>query len=59
VRFYKPPFNGKRTTPTFIPQVVKAIADIKKTDVQGVAEQIADNFERFFTLKLGLTGRVS
>jgi TatD DNase family protein len=55
VRFYKPPFNGNRTTPAFIPQVVKAIADIKKTDVQTVAEKIARNFERFFTLKLGLS----
>jgi TatD DNase family protein len=54
VRFYKPPFNGNRTTPAFISQVVKAIADIKKTDVQGVAEKIARNFEQFFTLKLDL-----
>jgi TatD DNase family protein len=54
VRFYKPPFNGNRTTPAFIPQVVKAMADIKKTDVQGVAEKIARNFEQFFTLKLDL-----
>jgi TatD DNase family protein len=52
VRFYKPPFNGKRTTPAFIPQIVKAIAEIKKTDVQGVAEKIARNFEQFFTLEL-------
>jgi TatD DNase family protein len=56
MRFYKPPFKGNRTTPAFIPQVVKAIADIKKTDVHGVAEKIADNFEQFFTLKLGLPG---
>lgn len=52
VRFYKPPFNGNRTTPAFIPQVVKAIAEIKKTDVQGLAEKIARNFEQFFTLEL-------
>jgi TatD DNase family protein len=52
VRFYKPPFNGKRTTSAFIPLIVKAIAEIKKTDVQGVAEKIARNFEQFFTLEL-------
>jgi len=52
VRFYKPPFKGNRTTPAFIPQVVRAIADIKNTDVQGVAEEIAGNFEQFFNLKL-------
>jgi len=54
VRFYKPPFKGNRTTPAFIPQVVRAIADIKNTDVQSVAEKIADNFEQFFALKLSL-----
>ena len=52
VRFYKPPFKGNRTTPAFIPQVVRAIAGIKNTDVQGVAEEIAGNFEQFFNLKL-------
>jgi len=59
VRFYKAPFKGNRTTPAFIPQIVKAIADIKNTDVQGVAQKIADNFEQFFTLKLGLLGSFS
>ena len=54
VRFFKHPFNGKRTTPAFIPSVVEAIAEIKKLDVAGVAEQIMRNFEDFFRLKLGL-----
>lgn len=52
VRFFKPPFNGKRTTPAFIPTVVKAIAEIKKADVESVAEQIIKNFEEFFEVKL-------
>jgi len=52
VRFWKPPFNGKRTTPAFIPLVVKAISEIKKIDVAGVAEQIIKNFEEFFGVKL-------
>lgn len=52
VRFFKQPFNGKRTTPAFIPIVVKAIAEIKKLDVEDVADQIAKNFEEFFRVKL-------
>jgi TatD DNase family protein len=52
VRFFKPPFDGKRTTPAFIPTVVKAIAEIKELDVKEVAEQIIENFEAFFRVKL-------
>jgi len=52
VRFFKPPFNGKRTTPAFIPMIVEAIAEIKKMNVSEVAEQIAKNFEDFFGVKL-------
>jgi Tat protein secretion system quality control protein TatD with DNase activity len=52
VRFFRPPFDGKRTTPAFIPTVVKAIAEIKKLDIQSVAEQITENFEEFFIVKL-------
>jgi len=52
VRFFKQPFNGKRTTPAFIPTVVKAIAEIKNMDVAEVAEQIIKNFEEFFGVKL-------
>jgi len=54
VHFYKPPFKGKRTTPAFIPEVVRAIAKIKETGVQSVAEKMAGNFEQFFTLKLSM-----
>jgi TatD DNase family protein len=52
VRFFKSPFDGKRTTPVFIPMVVKAIAEIKKMDVEEVAEQIIGNFESFFGVRL-------
>jgi TatD DNase family protein len=52
VRFFKPPFEGKRTTPAFIPTVVKAIAEIKKLDMKEAAEQITENFEEFFRVKL-------
>ena len=54
VRFFKSPFNGKRTSSAFVPIVVRAIAEIKKLDVEVVAEQIAKNFEDFFEIKLGL-----
>jgi TatD DNase family protein len=54
VRFYKPPFKGKRTTPAFIPEVVRAIAKIKETDVSSAAERIAGNFEQFFSSKLSV-----
>jgi Tat protein secretion system quality control protein TatD with DNase activity len=52
VRFFKQPFEGKRTTSAFIPLVVKAIAEIKKLDIAVVAEQIIENFEEFFGIKL-------
>jgi len=52
VVYRKPPFSGKRTTPAFLPVVVKTIAEIKKMDVAEVAEQIAKNFEVFFNRKL-------
>jgi TatD DNase family protein len=52
VRFFKQPFNGKRTTPAFIPTVVKSVAEIKKVEVASVAEQIVRNFEEFFEIKL-------
>ena len=52
IRFFKQPFDGKKTTPAFIPTVVKAIAEIKKVEVAVVAEQIMKNFEEFFGVKL-------
>jgi Tat protein secretion system quality control protein TatD with DNase activity len=52
IRFFKQPFDGKKTTPAFIPIVVKAIAKIKKVEVAVVAEQIMKNFEAFFGVKL-------
>lgn len=52
VRYFKNPFDGKMTTPTFLPTVVKAVAEVKKIDVFEVAEQIIRNFEDFFGVKL-------
>ena len=52
VLFRKSPFNGQITRPSFIREVVHAVADIKKVPVEAVAEQIATNFETFFNVKL-------
>jgi TatD DNase family protein len=48
VRYFKPPFEGKMTTPAFIPQIVEAIAEIKNMPKGEVAEQICKNFSNFF-----------
>jgi TatD DNase family protein len=52
VKYYKPPFNGQMTKPSFIRTVVDAIAEVKKVPVDDVVEQIAKNFELFFEKKL-------
>jgi len=52
VRYFKNPFNGKKTTPAFLPTVVKAVAEIKKMSDIDVSEQIIRNFEGFFRVKL-------
>jgi TatD DNase family protein len=48
VRYFKSPFDGKMTTPAFIPTVVGAIAEIKKISFEEAADQIVKNFEEFF-----------
>ncbi|NWG11794.1 TatD family hydrolase [Candidatus Bathyarchaeota archaeon] len=55
VRFFKQPFAGKMTTPAFIPTVVKAVAEIKKVEVESVAERILKNVTKFFGVKLSLS----
>ncbi|MCJ7425350.1 TatD family hydrolase [Candidatus Bathyarchaeota archaeon] len=52
VRFSRPPFKGKMTTPAFMPTIVEAIAEMKKLNVVEVADQIIRNFEGFFSVKL-------
>jgi TatD DNase family protein len=52
VKYYKPPFNGQMTKPSFIRTVVDAIAEVKNRRVDDVAEQIAKNFDVFFGKKL-------
>ncbi len=45
-------FKDKPTTPAFIPEVVKAISQIKGIDESQVAEQILLNFKNFFDVRL-------
>ena len=45
---YWGPFKGKTTTPSFIPLVVKAIAELKDMKEDDVANQILQNFIDFF-----------
>jgi len=52
VIYYKVPFKGQLTKPSFIRNVVEAIAEIKKMQVEDVAQQLAENFENFFSIKL-------
>jgi TatD DNase family protein len=52
VKYYKQPFNGQMTKPSYISNVIEAVAEIKKKQVDDVAEQIATNFESFFNVKL-------
>lgn len=52
VTYWKKPFNGQLTKPSYIRNVVEAIAEIKKIPVEEAAEQIARNFEDFFSIKL-------
>jgi TatD DNase family protein len=51
VTYWKQPYNGQLTKPSYIRNVVGAVADIKKISVEAVAEQIAKNFETFFDIK--------
>jgi TatD DNase family protein len=52
VIYRKLPFNGQLTSPSFIRTVVEAVAEVKQMDIVDVAEQVARNFEEFFSIKL-------
>ena len=52
VKYWKFPFNGQLTKPSFIQNVVDSVAEIKKMPAENVAEQIVQNFETFFKLTL-------
>jgi TatD DNase family protein len=55
VRYFRPPFNGKRTTPAHIPTVVKAMAEIVKLDTAIVAECLLRNYAEFLELQTRFT----
>lgn len=52
VKYWKHPYSGQLTKPSFIQNVVEAVAEIKKMQVQDVAEQVIENFKVFFDIKL-------
>ncbi len=52
VKYFKPPFNGNRTTPAYIPAVAKTIAEVKKMNIDDVATAILGNSETFFGVRL-------
>jgi TatD DNase family protein len=52
VTYRKTPYNGQITKPSFIPTIVKAVAEVKNMAVVEVADQVARNFESFFNIKL-------
>lgn len=52
VTYWKKPFSGQLTKPSYIRNVVEAVAEIKKKTPEEVADQIAKNFEGFFSIKL-------
>jgi TatD DNase family protein len=52
VTYWKQPFNGQLTKPSYIVNVVNAVAEIKKMQVEEVAVQIIKNFEEFFNIKV-------
>jgi TatD DNase family protein len=45
---FRGPFKGKLTTPSFIPTIVEAIAQLKKKEKTESADQIFQNFVDFF-----------
>jgi len=51
VQFFGP-FKNKMTSPSFIPLIVEAIAKTKEVDEAEVADQILQNFTRFFGITL-------
>lgn len=52
VKYWKNPYNGQLTKPSFIQNVVEAVAGIKKMQVQEVAEHVVRNFESFFGINI-------
>ena len=49
---YYGPFKNKPTTPAFIPEVVRAISQVKGIDENQVANQILLNFQSLFNIRL-------
>jgi len=48
---FRGPFEGKMTTPAFLPYVIKAVAQIKEMEETEVADQILQNFTNLFEIR--------
>jgi TatD DNase family protein len=46
------PYRGKRNEPAYVVEVVKKIAELKKENVDTIAEGISKNAERIFGIKI-------
>ncbi|MDR0460517.1 MAG: TatD family hydrolase [Nitrososphaerota archaeon] len=55
VLYRKKPFNGQLTKPSYVKEVLQAVAEIKNLPFCDVVDQIAKNFEIFFNIKLSNT----
>lgn len=44
------PYRGKRNEPAYVVDIIKKIAEIKKLDLETVAEQLLKNTQRFFKI---------
>jgi len=51
VRYFGKPFKGETTTPSYIPVIVEAIAEVKNAKKDDVARQILLNFSNFFNVR--------
>ncbi len=52
VTYWKRPYGGQLTKPSFVKTVVESVAEIKKMPLETVSEQIIANFETFFGIKI-------
>jgi len=50
---YRGPFQGKVTTPEFLPIVVEELAKTIESRVEDVSDQLTRNFESFFNIETG------
>jgi len=50
--YFRGPFKGEMTTPSFLPKVVNTVAQLKNIKEIDVADQILQNFSDLFKVNL-------